>query len=132
MGANNGYIRFSKLFLRISLAVLFLYFGFLAVFRPETQEIWIRKEFLNLIPDFLGARIFLLIFGFFQILSAFSILLNLYIKWGLWLAALILIPIIINLLNFSAPLANDIALRDIVILASVIYLALNENNPVRK
>lgn len=127
MGANNGYIRFSKLFLRISLAVLFLYFGLLAVFRPETQEVWIRKDFLNLISDFLGARIFLLIFGFFQILSGLSILLNIYIKLGLWLAALILIPIIINLLNFSSPLSNDTALRDIVILASAIYLALIES-----
>ncbi|MBI2450743.1 MAG: hypothetical protein HYV52_00170 [Parcubacteria group bacterium] len=126
MNQEYSYSRYSKIFLRISIAALFLFFGALAVLRPETQIVWIRKEFLNLISDFLGIKVFMFILGVLQIVPAMGVLFNFYLKWSLWLIALILIPIIINLINFSVLLANDIALRDIVILATVIYLATEE------
>ena len=107
----------SELFLRFSIAALFFYFGFDAVTNPEiTAGQWMRPEIYNIISSILSIKIFMLTFGVVQILISAAILFGIYLRISLIAAAILLIGIIINL-GF-----NDIAIRDFVILTSVIYL----------
>ena len=106
---------------RIGIAAVFLYFGFLAVQDPVGQaRLWTGRETLEIIMAFLPLRAAFTIFGILELFVAFSLISGVLLRIGLFLAALLLLGIIINL-GF-----NDIAIRDFAILTGVIYLFLSE------
>lgn len=106
----------NKLF-RYAVAALIGYFGYLAATDPMIQaQIWIRAEIYDFISGMVDIEIFMRVFGVGQMLLALALLTGKYLKITLALAALMLVGIIVNLG------LNEIAYRDAVILAGVLYL----------
>lgn len=107
--------------LRLALAGLFAYFGWYAVTEPAAQaEIWIRPDIRELIVTIMPVTTFMLILGSTQLAVAIILAVGRFLWLGLGVATLLLIGIIINL-GFG-----DLALRDGVILAAVLYLLAQE------
>jgi len=104
---------------RAAIGLLFGYFGIQAVLSPtESAAIWIRPEFSQPITAVLPLASFMVVLGVAQILVAFSLVTGLMARFGLLLAAALLLGIIVNLGW------NEISFRDAVIFTGTIYLLL--------
>lgn len=110
-------IQFSNSLFRLSIAAIFAYFGFLAASDPVLQtQIWINTDVYGIIINFVEVELFIRIFGIAQIALALLIFSGRFLKFTLPVAAAMLVGIIFNLG------LNEVAYRDAVILAGVIYL----------
>lgn len=117
----------SQFLYRLSIAALFAYFGILAILDPATQAgIWVRPEFSKIITSIVSISFFMRILGALQIFVAIFLATRIFYLWGLALALILLAGIIINLG------LNDIALRDAVTFAGVLYLCAQELSRQKK
>lgn len=114
-------VRVTRIVFRSAIAVIFFYFGVLALKDPTGQAgIWMRPQFASLITAIVPVSFFMITFGIAQILVAVGMIFGLFLRFVLPIAALMLLGIVINLW-FS-----DIALRDLALLTGVIYLISEE------
>lgn len=117
----------SQVLYRFAIASLFAYFGILAILDPVTQAgMWVRPEFFKIITSVVSISFFMRILGALQIIAAIFIATRIFYLWGLALALTLLAGIIVNL-GF-----NDIALRDAVTFAGVLYLCAQELSKQKK
>jgi len=112
-----------KLF-RFAIALIFLYFGYLAITDPvNTGNRFISAWALNIIRDYADLTIFVVVFGIAQVAVGLAIIFKILLKWVLLIAALMLVGIIASLGIYTPGAGiNELALRDLVILTGVIYL----------
>ena len=110
-------IKSARILFRIALALIFGYFGGLAIVNPEYQAaLWLRPGIASIITFILPLKVFIYLLGAVQVLTAFFILTGRLLNWVLPLSALLLLGIIINLG------INEVSLRDFVILTGILYL----------
>jgi len=116
-----SYATYGRWLFRIGIATVFLYFGFQALKDPVGQaHLWTRREILELISGVAPLEIAFTVFGIAELFVAFTLLTGVLARWGLFLAAALLVGIIVNL-GF-----NDISVRDFTILTGVLYLLAQE------
>lgn len=119
--------RYSETLFRTAIALIFIYFGFLAIYEPEiTAGRFMNQQTLDFITNFLSINTFMIGNGVVQILVGLGILLKKFYKIWLILAAILLVGVIINLGLVVNGRLNEIVLRDFVILAGIIYLFFND------
>lgn len=110
--------KLSFLILRLSLAIVFLWFGINKFVHPDYWiNTWLPSWFMNFLTKFnLEALSFIYLLGVFEIAVGLSFLLNIFIKLFAFFAILFLLLIIItnNL--------NEMLVRDIGILGGVFAL----------
>lgn len=119
--------RYSETLFRAAIALIFIYFGVLAIYEPEiTAGRFMSQQAFDFVANFLPINIFMIGNGVVQILIGLGILFRKFYKIWLVLAAILLVAIIINLgLTVNGRL-NEVALRDLVILMGITYLFFND------
>lgn len=112
---------------KISIGFLFGYFGLLALANPELEGAkWLSSEMSSLITVFVPVKVFMLFFGAVQAVLAGLLILDKFSSFALATAAVLTFGIIVNLGW------NEIALRDLVILAGVLHLYFSEQQEEEK
>lgn len=112
--------------IRAAYALIFLYFGTLAVTQPETQGmIWVQEPFRSIIASLIPLAVFMTIFGTIQIVLGLSFLYGDKHRYCFALASLLLIGIIINL-GTTVGFGNDIVIRDTALLLISVGLLLKK------
>ena len=112
-----------QLLFRFALALIFSYFGLLAIKDPvATANQFVNPMILNLVTGLVDIKFMMIPFGLAQVVVALAILFKFFLQYALMIAALMLLSIIINLGIFSANGINQLALRDFVIFSGVVYL----------
>lgn len=116
--------KYSTLLFRLALGGIFIYFGYLAVSDPETTAFrFASPQTLSLAATFVSLQTFMIGFGILQIVIGLAIIVDKYLKVALTVAAFMLAGIIASLGIYTPGGGiNELALRDFVILTSVIYL----------
>ena len=116
--------KYSTLLFRLALGGIFIYFGYLAVSDPETTAFrFASPQILSLATTFVSLQTFMIGFGILQIVIGLAIIVDKYLKVALTVAAFMLVGIIASLGIYTLEGGiNELALRDFVILTSVIYL----------
>ena len=116
--------KYSALLFRLALGGIFIYFGYLAVFEPEATAFrFASPQILSLATTFVSLQTFMIGFGILQIVVGLAIIVDKYLKVALTVAAFMLVGIIASLGIYTPGGGiNELALRDFVILTSVIYL----------
>lgn len=113
--------------LRFGIALTFAFFGIFAVLDPPGQSaLWIRPEFAIFFGRFIPLDLFVFFFGVLELFIAIALVTGLWYRAALWLAAISLVAVIIDLVNFNNIFANDLAIRDFAILTAVLYLLFKE------
>ena len=102
---------------RIALSLVFGYFGWLAVSEPATQvNLWLSSLSYKIIGAIMPLTWFMIGLGVVQLAVASALFWHRALIYALPLYAVLLIGIIVNLGW------NELALRDLAILAGVLYL----------
>ncbi len=120
--------------LRLSLGGIFIYFGYLAVTNPEIQAaIWLPGWVESLVASVIPVKWFMTLFGVLEILVGLGIILKKIYKVALGLAAAMLLGIIIVIgvvvkKSGGGFTLNEVALRDIVLLMTTLYLLAEETD----
>lgn len=113
MKALHDYALFA---LRVTMGLLFGYFGVLAVLDPARQQaLWVASWIQQL--PVVGSVEFIFAWGVFQLLLALALILGLYLRFAGLAAAAALLGIV-----FSVGL-NDIAYRDVVLATAAVVVA---------
>lgn len=119
--------KISHYLFQAAIGVLFGYFGILALTSPNDQATtWISPRISSMIEILIPVGVFMLIFGALQTVIAVLLIVNRYVKFALFLSAIFLVGIIINL----GP--NDVALRDLVIFFGVAHLYYHQGEKMDK
>ena len=112
---KNIFEPFWEFLIRAGLAIVFLYFGILAVFDPAAQAaIWITQPFYDWINSVLPIAWFMSSFGVLQIAIALSLILKIHARYSSLLAGLLLLSIVVNL-SIAGGFFNDIVMRDLAL-----------------
>lgn len=124
MRVRMNFKKFSTLLFRLALGSIFLYFGYLAISDPEATTFrFVSPQILSLVTVFASLQTVMIVFGIFQIVVGLAIIVDKYLKAALTLAAFMLLGIIVSLGVYSPDTGiNELAIRDMVIFTSVIYL----------
>ena len=118
---NFRLAQYANILFRLALAGIFFYFGINNLINPEIQaQILLKSEIQEVIMGFSTLKTAMIILGVVQIIIAVFILLGLYLKIFLSLAAILLIGMIINS-GF-----NEASMRDAIILAGILYFITHE------
>ena len=102
--------------LRVTLGLLFAYFGWLAVTEPARQlQIWVAGWAQEIL--FFGTSEFIFVWGCVQLVLAAMLILGIGVRYAALGAALALLGIVINL-----GLGDAVAYRDIVLFFAALML----------
>ncbi|MCB9359295.1 DoxX family membrane protein [Candidatus Woesearchaeota archaeon] len=102
------------LFLRVVMALIFLYFGILAIIDPGEQIYWLSNWIMSI--PLVGTVGFIVFIGILETLAGIMLLLGLLIRPAAILASLLLLGVIVNL-GWS-----EIMLRDVGLMAATLVL----------
>lgn len=106
--------------LRLALALVFGYFGYLGLTDPESQIGYIAPELLAISP--LPATTVLLLVGVAEVAIAIAFLVGFWLNIAGYGAALLLVGIITSLIQLSG-WNNEIVVRDIGLFAACLVVA---------
>lgn len=102
---------------RISLGLLFLYFGILAVYNPGAQLGWLADWVLRI--PFVGTSSFIFLIGIVEIIVGVGLVLGIFTRISAYVATALLVSISINL-GFT-----EIAYRDLALACAALVVAVS-------
>ncbi len=116
---GNLYKPYSVFAVRISLGILFFYYGILALMDPQTQGmLWTASWTRNIITSIISLKAFMLIFGILETIIGAALLIGYRTKEAALTGSFLLVGIILNLYQINI----EIMIRDVVILTASLYL----------
>lgn len=113
-------LRYSNLFLRFGLVIVFVWFGVDKFMHPDYWlNAWVPQGILAFVEKTgITGRDFIYLNGIFEVLVGASLLTNVFIRWFSFAAALFLVTI----LSFHLRGFNEVIVRDIGLLGGFLAL----------